>query len=52
MKGLLGIGLLARVLAVVSAVPAAPKFSDWSAPTNLGSVNSAFRDGGLAISMD
>ena len=32
---------------------AAPKFSDWSAPVNLGPVvNSAFRDSGPAISKD
>jgi WD40 repeat protein len=33
--------------------PAGPKFSDWSAPVNLGPpVNSPFQDGGLAISRD
>ena len=48
--------LLVGVTVVLMASPnsvGAPKFSDWSTPTNLGSVvNSAFADLGPAISKD
>jgi hypothetical protein len=41
------------VLALASYFPAAPRFSDWSAPVNLGPVvNSAFRDAAAAVSKD
>lgn len=46
--------LLLIAFAVVSAPPAAaPKFSDWGVPDNLGAtVNSAFAEQGPAISKD
>ena len=42
-------GLLVTALAV-SYLRAAPNFSDWSAPTNIAELNSAFDEGGPAIS--
>ena len=42
-------GLLVTTLAV-SYLRAAPKFSEWSAPTNVAELNSAFDEGGPAIS--
>src|SRR3990170_6726143 len=52
LKAVLIVGI-ATVLMASSNAGAAPKFSDWSAPTNLGPiVNSAFRDAGPAISKD
>ena len=44
---------LGMVLVTISRVPAAPAFSAWSAPVNLGAlVNSAFDDYGGALSKD
>jgi hypothetical protein len=46
------IGLVLFVLAT-SQPGAAPKFSDWAVPTNLGpTINSPFNDFGAAISKD
>jgi Tol biopolymer transport system component len=48
--GLIAVGF---ALATISRAPAAPPFSPWSAPVNLGSlVNSAFDDYGGALSKD
>lgn len=49
------ISLVSLVIAIaaISNAPAAPPFSDWSAPVNLGPlVNSAFDDYGGALSKD
>src|SRR3989304_7831167 len=52
LKAVLIVGI-ATVLMASSNAGAAPKFSDWSAPANLGPVvNSALRDAGPAISKD
>jgi len=44
-------GVVIATLAV-SYLSAAPKFSEWSAPVNLGPINSAFDEAGPAISKD
>src|SRR3989337_1832818 len=52
LKAVLIVGI-ATVLMASSNAGAAPTFSDWSAPVNLGPiVNSAFVDAGPAISKD
>jgi WD40-like Beta Propeller Repeat len=44
---------LLTVPLIVSSISAAPKFSEWSAPINLGpTINSTFDDAGPAISKD
>jgi WD40 repeat protein len=44
-------GVVIATLAV-SYLSAAPKFSEWSVPVNLGPINSAFDEAGPAISKD
>src|SRR3990170_101927 len=52
MKALIIMGVVVVLMASSNSV-AAPKFGDWSTPTNLGPiVNSAFGDNGPAISKD
>jgi WD40 repeat protein len=46
----LALGTVLIATLTVSYLSAAPKFSAWSTPVNLASVNSAFDDGGPAIS--
>jgi len=48
----LALGAVLMATLAVSYLSAAPKFSGWSTPVNLSSVNSIFDEGGPAISKD
>jgi Tol biopolymer transport system component len=49
----IGTALLLSVPLIVPSISAAPKFSEWSAPVNLGpNINSAFAESGALISKD